>query len=111
MIVLIRDELVYPPTWLASFRDLTLYLSIFHKCDVLIESEKPDHFYPWLRERGALDYVKEFIRPGTEKGIHLDTETRFSPTLKVSCIVPENMMQILSGLSLCHTTLRTITRQ
>ena len=98
MVVLIRDELVYPPTWLTSFRDLTLQLVVFHNCEVLIESEKPDDFYPWLKPRGMLDFVKDFVRPGTEKGIHLDTEVRFKPTFKVKYIVPENTLLIADCL-------------
>jgi len=42
MTLLIRDQLVNPPTWFSSFRDLTLYCHIFLKDDILIESEDPD---------------------------------------------------------------------
>ena len=42
MTLIIRDQLVNPPTWFASFRDLTLYCNVFMKDDVVIESEDPD---------------------------------------------------------------------
>jgi hypothetical protein len=99
MILLIRDALVYPPTWLASFRDLTLFVAVTFKCDILIESDNPDDIYPRLKRRGALDFVRDFVRPGTERGVHLDTETRFPPTVSVGKIVPENTIKILECLS------------
>lgn len=99
MIVLVRDELLYPPTWLASFRDLTLCVSVLYKCDILIESDVPDNFYTWLKPKGMLDFVKDFVRPGSERGVHLDTEARFRPTVSVDRIVPENTVHILELLS------------
>lgn len=99
MIVIIRDTLIEPPTWLASFRDLTLCLNVLYKCDILIESEIPDNFYPWLKPKGMLDFVADFVRPGEEKGIRLDTEVRIPPTVKVSRIIPENTVHILELLS------------
>ena len=40
--LIIRDQLVNPPTWFASFRDLTLFCSIFLKKEIVIESEDVD---------------------------------------------------------------------
>ena len=100
MILLIRDMLVFPPTWLPSFRDLTLCISVLYKkCDILIESDAPDNIYPWLKPQGTLDFVKDFVPPGKEKGVHLDTEVRFRPTVCVDQIVPENTVHILELLS------------
>ena len=42
MTVIIRDQLVNPPTWFSSFRDFTLYCHIFLRHDVVIESDDPD---------------------------------------------------------------------
>ena len=84
---------------LASFRDLTLCISVFYKCDILIESDVPDNFYSWLKRKGMLDFVADFVRPGSERGVHLDTEVRFRPTVTTDKIVPENTVHILELLS------------
>lgn len=53
MCLIIRDQLVSPPTWFASFRDLTLYCNVFLGAEIVIESEDPDPFWRWIRQRGA----------------------------------------------------------
>ena len=45
MTLIIRDQLVCPPTWFASYRDLTLYCHILLKLDIVIESESADTYY------------------------------------------------------------------
>ena len=54
MSLIIRDQLVTPPTWFASFRDLTLYCHIFLHADIVIESEDPDPYWRWMRVRGGI---------------------------------------------------------
>ena len=66
MLVIIRDELVNPPTWFASFRDLTLYCNVFLDTEVVIESPDPDPYVRWMRPRGGMDFVEDFVRPGSE---------------------------------------------
>jgi hypothetical protein len=94
MILIIKDELVNPPTWFSSFRDLTLICSLRLNTDILIESEDVDLYYHWLKKQGGMDFIDDFVRPGLENGIHLDTECRYDPSIVVDRIVPENTTQL-----------------
>ncbi|MFA6432705.1 MAG: hypothetical protein WCV82_02710 [Candidatus Paceibacterota bacterium] len=99
--IVIRDQLVNPPTWLPSFRDLTLYCTIFLKRDVVVEAADPDPYRRWLRSRGCIDFVQDFVRPGSELGVHIDVERRLiaRPTFVTDRIVPENMNRIIGFLA------------
>ncbi|EDY83962.1 hypothetical protein VDG1235_3589 [Verrucomicrobiia bacterium DG1235] len=90
MIIIIRDELLNPPTWFSSFRDLTLICSLRLQTDILIESSDIDLYYHWLKARGGMDFVDDFVRPGSEDGLRLDTEYQFDPSIVTDRIVPEN---------------------
>lgn len=98
MVLIIRDELLNPPTWFSSFRDLTLICSIRLKADILIESEAIDLYYKWLKARGGMDFVEDFIRPGSEDGVRLDTEFQFDPSIVTDRIVPENTHQLFGRI-------------
>src|SRR5438445_12073572 len=74
MPLIIRDQLVNPPSWFASFRDLTLYCSVFLRLEILLESDDVDTYYRWVKSRGGMDFVEDFVRPGEEDGLHLDIE-------------------------------------
>lgn len=93
--LIIRDELVCPPTWFASYRDLTLYCNIFLKIDIVIESEDVDLYYRWLKPRGGMDFIKDFVRPGREHGLHLDLHPRHPLTISVDRIIPENTHRLI----------------
>ncbi len=95
MTLIIRDQLVNPPTWFASFRDLTLYCNVFLKDDVVIESEDADIYYQWIKPRGGMDFIEDFVRPGAENGIHLDIEHNFPQTIVTDRIAPENVHQLI----------------
>ncbi len=90
MTIIIRDELLNPPTWFASFRDLTLLCAIRLESDILIESENADLYYHWLRPKGGMDFISDFVRPGIEDGLHIDIEHQYAPSIVVDRIVPEN---------------------
>lgn len=96
--LIIRAELVNPPTWFASFRDLTLYCSIFLKVDVLLESNDIDTYYRWIKPRGGMDFVQQFIRPGEEDGLRLDIEAIYAPTIITDRIAPENVHRLISSI-------------
>ena len=98
MTLIIRDQLVNPPTWFASFRDLTLYCTIFLKDDVVIESENPDPYYRWIKPRGGMDFVEDFVRPGTESGVHLDCEPNYPLSVITDRIAPENVHRLIADL-------------
>ena len=94
MTLIIRDSLVNPPTWFASFRDLTLFCHIFLRIDTVIESEHVDLYYRWLKMRGGMDFVDDFVRPGSEHGVRLDTDLHYPRTIVTDRIVPENTQRL-----------------
>ncbi len=98
MILLIRDQLTCPPTWFASFRDLTLYCHIFLKLDIVLESGDADLYYEWIKPRGGMDFVEDIVRPGSENGMHLDIERRYPDTVVTDRIAPENLHHLLARI-------------
>ena len=42
MVVLIKDELVNPPTWFSSFRNLNLICSMRLQAEIVIETQDTD---------------------------------------------------------------------
>jgi hypothetical protein len=102
MALIIRDQLVTPPTWFSSFRDLTLYCSTFLKEDVVIESEDPDLYWRWIRARGGMDFVEDFVRPGSEDGVHLDLEPNYPRSVITDRIAPENIHRLIAQIRFCR---------
>lgn len=98
MLLIIRDQLVSPPTWFSSYRDLTLYYNIFLHGEVVIESEEPDYYVEWLRRRGGLDFIEDFIKPGSENGVRLDIEPNYPKTIITDRISPENMHRLINQI-------------
>ena len=91
-----------PPTWFASFRDLTLYCNIF-LCDaVVIESDDIDTYYRWIKPRGGMDFVEDFVRPGAEDGVHLDLLHSYPRTVVTDRIAPENLYRLISKIQFCR---------
>jgi hypothetical protein len=102
MTLIIRDQLVNPPTWFSSFRDLTLYCHIFLKDDIVIESDDPDPYFRWMRSRGGMDFVEDFVRPGAEDGVHLDVEHNYPRTVVTDRIAPENIHSLIRLIRFCR---------
>jgi hypothetical protein len=98
MTLIIRDQLVNPPTWFASFRDLTLYCAIFLRDHVVIESDDIDTYYRWIKPRGGMDFVEDFVRPGAERGLHLDVRRNHPRTIVTDRIAPENVQRLISAI-------------
>ena len=98
MTLLIRDQLTCPPTWFASYRDLTLYCAIFLKLDIVLESENPDPYYRWIKPRGGMDFIEDIVRPGSERGVHLDITHNFPATIITDRIAPENVHRLIAGI-------------
>ncbi|OHE85096.1 MAG: hypothetical protein A3G75_03560 [Verrucomicrobia bacterium RIFCSPLOWO2_12_FULL_64_8] len=96
MTLIIRDALVNPPTWFASFRDLTLYCNVFLRIECVIESDDIDRYYRWIKRRGGMDFVEEFVRPGTENGLRLDFELNYPRTVITDRITPENTHRLIA---------------
>ena len=98
MTLIIKDELVNPPTWFSSFRDLTLICSLRLHTDIVIESPDPDIYYRWLKVRGGMDFIEDFVRPGSEDGLRLDNEFKLDPSIVVDRITPENTHQLYNRI-------------
>jgi hypothetical protein len=98
MTLLIRDQLTCPPTWFASYRDLTLYCAIFLHLDIVIESEDPDTYYRWIKPRGGMDFIEDIIRPGSEAGLHLDLRREYPRTIITDRIAPENVHRLIASI-------------
>jgi len=101
MSLIIRDQLVTPPTWFSSFRDLTLYCHCFLHAEIVIESEDPDPYWKWIRARGGMDFVEDFVRPGTEDGVRLDVEPNFPRSVITDRIAPENVHRLIAQIRHC----------
>ena len=98
MPLIIRDELVNPPTWFPSFRDLTLYCDVFLKAEIVVESDDPDVYWRFMKPRGGMDFVRDFVRPGSESGVWLDLERRNPATILTDRIAPENVHRLIARL-------------
>jgi hypothetical protein len=98
MTLIIRDQLVNPPTWFLSFRDLTLYCHVFLHDDIVIESEDPDPYYRWMRARGGMDFVEDFVRPGAEDGLRIDVEPNYPRSIITDRIAPENVHHLITRI-------------
>lgn len=99
MNLIIRDQLLNPPTWFASFRDLTLYCNVFLHDHIVIESEDPDPYYRWIKPKGGMDFVEDFVRPGSEDGLHLDIAHNYPRTVVTDRIAPENVHRLIALIS------------
>jgi len=96
-IILIKDELTAPPSSVSSFRELTMILKKLSndECAILIETEDADPYVKWLRRHGAADFVEDFISPGLENGLRIDTDNNFPNTIVTNSIVMENLFSLL----------------
>lgn len=103
MVILIKDELVNPPSWFSSFRDLTLICSMRLHADIVIETQETDLYYKWLKPRGGMDFIADFVLPGLEEGIRIDTEPNFDPSIVVDRIVPENTHLLYNRIQFATT--------
>lgn len=103
MTLIIRDSLVNPPTWFSSFRDLTLFCHCMLRIDTVIESEHVDLYYRWLKMRGGMDFVEDFVRPGVEDGVRLDVEQNYPRTIVTDRIVPENTHGLINKIRFVAT--------
>ena len=98
MTLIIRDQLVCPPTWFASYRDLTLYCHVLLQLDIVIESGTADLYYRWIKPRGCMDFIEDFVRPGSEVGTRLDVARTTTRTIVTDRIAPENVHRLIAGI-------------
>ena len=100
MIIIIRASLVGPPTTFSSFRDLTLFINMKYRDDILLEAENPDFHYHWIKSRGGMDFVQDFIRPGEEAGIRIDVPKRYPLTIVTDRITQHNIINLMGKIAL-----------
>lgn len=76
MNLLISGELTAPPSEVSAFRTLTLYATTFKKLDCLVEVQEGeiDFYYHWLRNKYAMDFVRQLVTVGEVSGFRLDHE-------------------------------------
>ena len=73
MNLLISGELTAPPSEVSAFRNLTLYATTFKNLDCLVEVQPSeiDYYYHWLKDKYALDFVRQLVYVGEETGFKL----------------------------------------
>lgn len=98
MALVIRDQLVCPPTWFASYRDLTLYCHVLLRLDIVLESADADIYYRWIKPRGGMDFIADIVRPGSESGLRLDLVSTAPRTIVTDRIVPENTHRLIAAI-------------
>ncbi len=106
MALIIRDQLVNPPTWFGSFRDLTLYCHVFLQQDIVVETDDPDIYWHWMRPRGGMDFVEDFVRPESENGVRIDTDPGRSRSIVVDRIAPENVFRLIDQIRAVSSSAR-----
>lgn len=67
----INGDLVFPPSEVMVFRDVTLFTSVFIQTDLIIEinEQYKDTCYHYLKSVGAFDYVEDIVTPGESHGV------------------------------------------
>jgi hypothetical protein len=68
-----------------------------------IETQETDLYYKWLKARGGMDFIADFVQPGLEEGIRIDTELNFDPSIVVDRIVPENTHLLYNRIQFATT--------
>lgn len=79
------------------FRYLTMVAKQELNLDVVIEAdkEKTDFYFNFLKTKGWLDFVDEFVRPEWRvDGIRVDTELSYPNTILTRSISYENVLSL-----------------
>lgn len=102
--LIIRAEILEPPTSLECFRQLTFWIAYDYKNidDIVIEAARSeiDLYWKFLKKYpGALDYITDFVEDDYhESGLRLDLEFNLAPTIPVPYINTNNMYNILRAV-------------
>lgn len=99
--LIIACDLVHPPTDTLSFRSVTMYGKEQLGLSILLEvaSQEKDAYLYFMRPRGLMDYVREFVTPEEkERGIRLSPENNLPITLIAQNIRFENQLFIIGKL-------------
>jgi hypothetical protein len=66
--------------------------------DIVIESEAADLYYRWIKPKGGMDFIEDFVRPGSEEGTRLDVARAKPRTIATDRIAPENVHRLIAGI-------------
>lgn len=99
MPIIVDARLTEPPSWVQSFRDVSMYVSVFIKKDVLVECNQSskDIYHRWLKRYGALDFVEEII--STKEAVVGFRIGISRANLTIDRLVPENLNTVIQRLS------------
>ena len=104
--LIINGNLVFPPSEVSCFRDITLYTHIYTDFPVLVQIE-PQHVdtcYKYLIRTGSFDYVQDIITPSQETGVLLSDDAPCD--IKVYKIWAGNLSTIVNRIRLISNRLR-----
>lgn len=100
MILIINAELSNPPSSRISLRELTFFATMWKNYDVILETnEQKDFYYRYLKGI-ALDFIQDITRVGEEKGLRVEHEPTFSPSILVDRINPDTMKYLLKSIGI-----------
>lgn len=99
MNLIIDADLTNPPTEISVFRDVTLYSKIYLNYNILLECRRDDRdiYYYWLKNRGAFDYVDDFIDKYEESGV---TIREVGGTISIKFFNAQELNSVISLLKL-----------
>ena len=99
MPVIVDARLTEPPSWVHSFRDTSMYISVFVEKEVLVEcgQSSKDIYYQWLKKYGALDFVEEIV--SADEGVIGFRIGLARANLVIDKLVPENLNMVFSCLN------------
>jgi hypothetical protein len=49
-----------------------------------------------------LDFIEDFVRPGSEDGVHLDVEHNYPRSVITDRIAPENVHRLIAQINGCR---------
>lgn len=97
--LIINGDIVNPPSSITCFRELTLIAKEAIHLQVFIECQQKDFYFKYLKNFGAMDYIDDILLPGEEKGMRIDNELHFSPTIYVTDRIDHyNIRDVLNAL-------------
>ena len=97
MNLIIDASLSEPPSEVSVFRDVTLYSNVFLNYNILIEcdTDMKDLYYYWLKNRGAFDFVDDFVVYDEENGITMRPN---KATISINYLRAEKLNWIINRL-------------
>jgi len=95
--LIIDATLTEPPSEVSVFRDVTLYSNLYLNYEILLEcnNDAKDLYWYWLKNRGAFDFVEDFVEKNQENGI---TMRRDDANIVVRILRTESLNRVIKQL-------------